>query len=222
MFVTFNANNNLFGSVTNVGTKDTTPQTKLGGIARSPFDKDSVSISPQAKSNNALQQLTERKEDIRQEKMEYQMEALANGEDPEIMEANLELYDARIEDIDNQINDLFKPELENVQTQQISGSNQGDAELRMIELTTAGTNSDNAKNAYLSHASKNAPSIEDSSSFSNINDLKMNAENMLLLSSDELLNSSDSSESTSNTQLSLYDMEATKFAYQLTQNNITA
>ncbi len=284
MFVTFNANNNLFGSVTNVGTKDTTPETKLGGIARSPFDRDSVSISPQARKNNALQQLTERKEDIRQEKMEYQIEALANGEDPEIMEAKLEMFDARIEEIDNQINDLFKPELETKQTQENRTSKQPQSKeeaeaIQMVHLTTAGTNLDNAqkiqstlnkvegeisvkesqaeldtKNAEFSYDSKMQTydklaqtglsenvidtmrqSATDSlknakesihNKMESVGDLKMKTKNIDLFANAEMKKANSMIQQTEQeaetTQLSLYDMEATKLAYQLTQSNITA
>ncbi len=87
---------------------------QAGGAAMN-RNRDSATISTEGKRtqrNNAIQNLMERKEEIKKTKEEYLVQAFEKGISSEEQDAKIKTYDEQMDAIDEQIDELKKPILE--------------------------------------------------------------------------------------------------------------
>lgn len=90
-------------------------QNKLGNKN---VEKDNATISPQGKMMQMIEQLQKQKENIIQRKNEFMNKAEESGLDSETIKAMQDLYEQQIEQIDEQISQIYAQETEDILEQE--------------------------------------------------------------------------------------------------------
>lgn len=90
-------------------------QNKLGSKN---VEKDNATISPQGKMMQMIEQLQKQKENIIQRKNEFMNKAEESGLDSETIKAMQDLYEQQIEQIDEQISQIYAQETEDILEQE--------------------------------------------------------------------------------------------------------
>lgn len=90
-------------------------QNKLGNKN---VEKDNATISPQGKMMQIIEQLQKQKENIIQRKNEFMNKAEESGLDSETIKAMQDLYEQQIEQIDEQISQIYAQETEDILEQE--------------------------------------------------------------------------------------------------------
>ena len=90
-------------------------QNKLGNKN---VEKDNATISPQGKMMQMIEQLQKQKENIIQRKNEFMNKAEENGLDSETIKAMQDVYEQQIEQIDEQISQIYAQETEDILEQE--------------------------------------------------------------------------------------------------------
>lgn len=125
---------------------------------------DRISISPQSKMMNIIENLSKQKENIIESRNKLVTTTIENGGDIKNIKDQLKLYAKQLQDIDKQIADIKaqqtksvfdKNKKEDKTTHKIDNEHKTDAELEIEELSTIANISDNVK------YSKKASSIKD-------------------------------------------------------------
>lgn len=115
---------------------------------------DRISISPQSKMMNIIENLSKQKENIIESRSNLVTRTIENGGDIKNIKDQLKLYAKQLQDIDKQIADikaeqtksLFnKNKKEDNTTHKIDNENKTDAELEIEELSAIANISDNVK-----------------------------------------------------------------------------
>lgn len=125
---------------------------------------DRISISPQSKMMNIIENLSKQKENIIESRNKLVTTTIENGGDIKNIKDQLKLYAKQLQDIDKQIADIKaqqtksvfdKNKKEDKTTHKIDNEHKTDAELEIEELSTIANISDNVK------YSKKVSSIKD-------------------------------------------------------------
>ncbi len=93
-------------NILNIGSINRSIQHQTNPISKK-ANQDRISISPQGKMMQMIDQLNKQKESIIQHKNEFINQSTENGIDAEMIKAMTDVYEQQIKDIDKQISDLY-------------------------------------------------------------------------------------------------------------------